>query len=231
MEKRNTLLLTVIAVATLLVAVVGATFAYFAGSQELGTGLNLTATTQPSSSSFIASSEDPIELSITADKMLAAQVDTEGPQLVDEDTGNLKVSFASANDGTEMSCTYDIVYKWTVDSGNPKSMAYTTHSAGAEGMNEFTVSYVVEHSETAHTNEGSTVAIKKTAEGETDFADISGIATEATIVKGATIWSNSKTATTSNYTFTAKFYNLNVSQNGLSDKVFTGNFAVKNVIC
>ena len=29
MEKKNTLLLTVIAVATLLVAVVGATFAYF----------------------------------------------------------------------------------------------------------------------------------------------------------------------------------------------------------
>ena len=34
MEKRNTLLLTVIAVATLLVAVVGATFAYFASSQD-----------------------------------------------------------------------------------------------------------------------------------------------------------------------------------------------------
>lgn len=30
MEKKNTLLLTVIAIATLLVAVVGATFAYFA---------------------------------------------------------------------------------------------------------------------------------------------------------------------------------------------------------
>ena len=36
MEKKNTILLTVIAVATLLVAVVGATFAYFTATATTG---------------------------------------------------------------------------------------------------------------------------------------------------------------------------------------------------
>lgn len=44
MEKKNTILLTVIAVATLLVAVVGATFAYFTATTQTGTGAGTTAT-------------------------------------------------------------------------------------------------------------------------------------------------------------------------------------------
>ena len=37
MERKNTVLLTVIAIATLLVAVVGATFAYFTASNSVNT--------------------------------------------------------------------------------------------------------------------------------------------------------------------------------------------------
>ena len=46
MEKKNTLLLTVIAIATLLVAVVGATFAYFQAQLGSGASANVTVTTQ-----------------------------------------------------------------------------------------------------------------------------------------------------------------------------------------
>ena len=56
MDKKNTMLLTVIAVATLLVAVVGATFAYFAVSVEQGTAgsTNVTGSTpeQPGTVTF-----------------------------------------------------------------------------------------------------------------------------------------------------------------------------------
>jgi len=46
MDKKNTMLLTVIAVATLLVAVVGATFAYFtATAQNQGETINVTGST------------------------------------------------------------------------------------------------------------------------------------------------------------------------------------------
>ena len=54
MEKRNTLLLTVIAVATLLVAVVGATFAYFASSSDTANTLDLDVTTVKSTASLTA---------------------------------------------------------------------------------------------------------------------------------------------------------------------------------
>ena len=46
MEKKNTLLLTVIAIATLLVAVVGATFAYFQAQVGSGASANVQVTSQ-----------------------------------------------------------------------------------------------------------------------------------------------------------------------------------------
>ena len=58
MEKKNTLLLTVIAVATLLVAVVGATFAYF-GSFDVQTtnkaGVNVSTEAAKESSLIVTS--------------------------------------------------------------------------------------------------------------------------------------------------------------------------------
>lgn len=50
MDRKNTLLLTVIAVATLLVAVVGATFAYFTAQTGTGASANVTVTTSTSDS-------------------------------------------------------------------------------------------------------------------------------------------------------------------------------------
>ena len=50
-NKKNTILLTVIAVATLLVAVVGATFAYFSAAGGTGTTGNVTVSTGTAASS------------------------------------------------------------------------------------------------------------------------------------------------------------------------------------
>lgn len=50
MDKKNTLLLTVIAIATLLVAVVGATFAYFTAQTGAGQSANINVTTSTSDS-------------------------------------------------------------------------------------------------------------------------------------------------------------------------------------
>jgi len=127
MEKRNTLLLTVIAVATLLVAVVGATFAYFASTPSTGNGLALNATTQAASAAFTATA-GTLTLEITADEMLrgsataaegdnlladAATTATDAKYNPDDRNAPLVVTFTSAADGTPMSCTYDIVYTWT----------------------------------------------------------------------------------------------------------------------
>ena len=58
MEKKNTILLTVIAIATLLVAVVGATFAYFTASVSTNEGNGGTGTTTVKSKTTATASMD-----------------------------------------------------------------------------------------------------------------------------------------------------------------------------
>ena len=76
MDKKNTMLLTVIAVATLLVAVVGATFAFFAISTDQGKNskTNITGTTPnvPSSAIALTGAQD-LKLHLTADNMAQAK--------------------------------------------------------------------------------------------------------------------------------------------------------------
>ena len=64
MDKKNTLLLTVIAVATLLVAVVGATFAYFTAQTGTGAGADVRVTTA-TTDSLIYSEWAPIAIHAT----------------------------------------------------------------------------------------------------------------------------------------------------------------------
>ena len=68
MDKKNTMLLTVIAVATLLVAVVGATFAFFAvtGENTTGTGATVTSTTDEIGNVAIATTHAEMHIDTTA---------------------------------------------------------------------------------------------------------------------------------------------------------------------
>lgn len=72
-NKKNTILLTVIAVATLLVAVVGATFAYFTASEGEGKSTNIIVKTGTGSNSAFTVSET---LSLYADQNNFAQDET-----------------------------------------------------------------------------------------------------------------------------------------------------------
>ncbi len=69
MEKKNTLLLTVIAVATLLVAVVGATFAYFSLSTGGDSSTTATISTPKVGTALITAKADALQLSLTAQDM------------------------------------------------------------------------------------------------------------------------------------------------------------------
>ena len=64
MEKKNTVLLTVIAIATLLVAMVGATFAYFTAQRGDGAQADITVTTS-TSDSIVYGSFNPLILKAT----------------------------------------------------------------------------------------------------------------------------------------------------------------------
>ena len=145
MEKKNTLLLTVIAVATLLVAVVGATFAYFASTVDIANGANVTAEVANSTSSFTATGA-AMAVSIDASNMIQAKAGTWSIA----DNGNLVVKYTASN----MTCNYDIVYTWDTNK------AYDPTTTATRGDNlEFT--YAITNAktvtETNFTKAGGTV--------------------------------------------------------------------------
>lgn len=83
-NKKNTILLTVIAVATLLVAVVGATFAYFTASGAQGTTGNVTVSTGTAASSEFGTMND---INLYADASTFAEG---GKDVTGSSTGTVK---------------------------------------------------------------------------------------------------------------------------------------------
>ena len=243
MEKKNTLLLTVIAVATLLVAVVGATFAYFASTVNEGDGAQFTANTAPMTSAFVATGT-AFTLDVTADKMQSVNAD-EGKVAATSTEGKIEVSYGSSVDDSAMYCTYDIYFQWS--GSEEEGNLYLAHSpiekdsdvlyASAEDVvgysdpREFTIKATFESSVEAA--EGENEATENLLADEIDWTEVV-TSTEATKVASARIWSNKageENKTVHTWTYQSVFYNIPAYQNALAGKTFTGMFTVRNVVC
>lgn len=134
MERKNTMLLTVIAVATLLVAVVGATFAYYSvqtGANNSTTAIN--TTTGKAATVTYTSNTTQLYLNVTAAQMAPANVNTvyyaqtsntdavASATTIDYEFGKFEVTGAGASDIHE--CTFD----WSLTtSGTLKNLADNT---------------------------------------------------------------------------------------------------------
>ncbi len=125
MEKRNTLLLTIIAIATLLVAVVGATFAYFASTTDTNSGkVNLNVETANKTATFTAVGGGDMNINVTADLMQESNAGDGGAQQTANGTldanltanSNINVSLNSPTEGQLVTCSYDLVFEWANDS-------------------------------------------------------------------------------------------------------------------
>jgi hypothetical protein len=205
MEKRNTLLLTVIAVATLLVAVVGATFAYFATSTTGASGnIGITANTAAGGNSTFTAVGDTISLNITAADMQQSAV-AEGTAKA-TDNATLTVSYTSGSTNST-SCTYNVYYKW--ESG---SSAYTPVTSGTSNK-EFT--YAV----------SGDMTVSETNFVATDTTEHQ-LGTQQTITNAS-----ASVPTTKTYTVDAKFYNLNADQSTNSNASFKLSVYVGNIVC
>ena len=137
MERKNTLLLTVIAIATLLVAVVGATFAYFATQMDTNTtGLNVNVTTEPASAIFLASGSE-LTLEVLGANMQRSQTDQNNAVLSNNNTTDLVVTYGATTGGSTLSCTYDIVFKWTNSGENQHAYKYSEATHPTEGWATF----------------------------------------------------------------------------------------------
>ena len=216
-RKGNTAMLTVIAIATLLVAVVGATFAYFSASTS-GNAANVTVSAETKAADVFSSVGTPnVSLTVTAAQMQKSAGKDDHTVVANSANadGNVTVSL-TAGSGTA-TCTYDVIYT--------PGLAFTTSEAVL--------------AKEALTNKKELVLDGDSSINANDFSDISlaGLeGTPITLKSGATISDtaesgDTQTATTETWTFTAKFYNLGTDQSDNADSTFSGNITIQNVSC
>lgn len=203
MEKKNTVLLTVIAIATLLVAVVGATFAYFSASVTNDDKTTVTATTAKANDVFSYTAANEIKLEgITNTNMAQGQAGV----FIDEDKVTTTVSLQAGDGSAE--CTYDLV--WTETSAEKYALSTEVAEANADAL-EFTLQGSDGTQSFAETNVDklpATLGSYKITDDGTDAA-----------------------ATVQTWEFKAQFYNLEQEQNDQLNKTFTGEISLANVRC
>ena len=212
MERKNTMLLTVIAVATLLVAVVGATFAYFTATSKGENSTEIKVTTDSLNST--TSTATGINMTITLEQMKEVNKGQ-----VYSDAAVLTMASSVGTGGGTYACTYDLTYdpNWGGFAGTDKAI-----NTGNE--TEFTLMG------TAAATAGGTLVTDNFAE-----LDLKGITAKETLVDGATFTivgtKGTTTESTLTWTVTAKFYNRDFDQNDLASSTFGGTLAFENVNC
>lgn len=247
MEKKNTLLLTVIAVATLLVAVVGATFAYFGSFSVNNTSrTNVSVGTDEAVGSSLVTTGASIKLHVLGKEMtydpnnagsVAVGTNEEGTT----DTGNLTVKLDASSNATITTCTYDIVYAYDAGAdryGNGERIA----STGVKGK-EFTYKYSLmagtNKLESEPTTDGADgVWMAKDVDTEMDFVEFAN-AVEATpvVVGKGKISTKAGASSATNIiqqgvNFTVKFYNFpSIVQDQLANGNYNGAFYTTNEKC
>ena len=217
-NKKNTILLTVIAVATLLVAVVGATFAYFAASGAQGTTGNVTVSTGTAASSEFGVIK---ALNLYADASTFAQG---GADVTGETTGTVKWTAPGATqehtpDEAERSFCYTAALNITANT-------FTVSAANTEKLNELEFT----------AKKGSTVLLDKvslvdldTKVGKTGSINIPTTAGGSEYTHK--LIADAGASLTDEWTITVTLKNLDMNQNENTGKQLTGQIAFTKVSC
>lgn len=212
MEKKNTLLLTVIAVATLLVAVVGATFAYFGSfdTNVINTA-NINVTTETGNGSEFVTTKKDAEITVKAENML---YNTEGTKTAAA-TGDgwLQVDLSTHSAEYTTTCTYDVEYVKGTNVYGSEAFPVTT---GAK--DEFTYKFTTEG-----TPGGSKISGLVDDGTETTYSTMP----VGTLYTGASITSTGENTATQKYSIALQFYNFpSVDQSKLQGKTYSGELKV-----
>lgn len=240
MEKKNTLLLTVIAVATLLVAVVGATFAYFGSfTNTVTNNTQVSAQTEKGKASSFTSMPGMVFLDVKAANMTRGADDDKTKSLAATSTGKdelnpeVTVVLDSAATDTFTICSFDLLY---TDSSAEK-YAKTAGITGIDDGMEFTYTLAtptstLTKSTTAPAEATPAGSIKATSvvTTETDYSTLAS-ANKLKVAEGLQI-SAKGGVNTMKIGVTLKFYNFpGVSQDAVSGKVYGGAFSVSEPVC
>ena len=217
-NKKNTILLTVIAVATLLVAVVGATFAYFTASGAQGRTGDVTVSTGTAASSEFGVIK---ALNLYADATTFAK---DKGDVTGETTGSVKWTAPGATQGhtpdeTERSFCYTAALNITANT-------FTVSAANTEKLNELEFT----------AKKGSTVLLDKvslvdldTKVGKTGSINIPTTAGGSEYTHK--LIADAGASLTDEWTITVTLKNLDMNQNENTGKQLTGQIAFTKVNC
>ena len=217
-NKKNTILLTVIAVATLLVAVVGATFAYFSAAGGTGTTGNVTVSTGTAASSEFGTMN---AINLYADASTFAQG---GDDVTGETTGTVKWTAPGATSTTTPS-EADRSFCYTA-ALNITTNTFTVSVANTEKLNELEFT----------AKKGDVVLLDKVSLVDMDTkAGKTGSINIPTTANGSEythkLVADAGASLTDNWTITVTLKNLDMNQNENTGKQLTGQIAFTKVKC
>ena len=187
-RKSNTAMLTVIAIATLLVAVVGATFAYFSASTTNTGNVTVEATTK-AADVFSATGNGAVAITVNASDMQSANgSDSYAAYVTGTSTPKLVISL-DAGSGSA-TCTYNLTYTPSTGAGIDTYALSEHASASNPALKEYTIS-------------GTDGTQTVTEQNLVGTIDLDGNSSKYSITDAA-----GSGATTQEWDFTTKFYNL-----------------------
>lgn len=249
MDKKNTLVLTVIAVATLLVAMVGATFAYFTAQQAGDQNTQINVTTETTNNSEFDADKT---LTITADMSNFAEGDVgesreEGTY--DEASPTVKLTSGSNSGGAEICYNVSLIvddagekkfgYSEANSSKNPELVLYIHKTPGSDADNEGTAGEITTITGLTHkTDIGETTDTQKEvgfdvteANGQTyKIPTLSSQASEQDYVHHLKATGNNETVTDT-WKLRIVMINYNFDQERNAGKTFTAKVQFHSVDC
>ncbi len=257
MEKRNTILLSIIAIATLLVAVVGATFAYFASNINTNSNVGVNVNTSKSTAAFVATAGKGINITVDSVEMQQNDAGDGSQQTANgtydsglTDNSTLNVTLLASENDKETTCTYDVIFTWddksktnfaeeaenaeATGSEHPSEYYIRTEGGVSTGFKELTIEGDISAGvgESSGDRTGTYEEITETNIDEFKLKNGDSDKKVLVLKEGQQITSvSTSNPTYHNYTFTVKFYNLNKDQTKLMGKTFAGTISVDNVHC
>ena len=199
--KNRVVILIFIGVLLVVTIIIGISYAYFFNI-EIKNNNTISGNINTKYYTFESSGNSTLSLTINQSDLDMANASNDYSSFVSGNGGNINVSL-NTNGLKKVYCSYDLVYE-------PVS-AYTPNSGAVNaGLKEFTLS--------------------GTSDKENSFSeiDVSG-SSSVTLISGIKI--STDTNILEKWSFTAKYYNLDVIQDNVAGKTFKGNIKVANTNC
>ena len=230
-NKKKVKVISFVSAMMLFVIVIAAAFAYFSNmSAGLANNVAVNVTALEGGDSVFSSNATQLSINVPASSMDSSYANNE--TAIAENTATLSVNLISGSDNQAVICTYDIVYEYDYNSnvyGDGTTYVTKDGDTGEAVTKEITMQISGPNTGTNNYSEEKNFNYDSswTAKDTTTL-----VGAKRVLVSNVTILNMSSTEkTTQNWTFTGKYYNLDIFQTQLSNQVFTGKIFVENKKC